>query len=288
MFFQKESPIPTGDTLICQNPTLDIREQKMGRHKINKGKEKSDCRSQIWTLYFDASKSQEGSGAWCILIDSKGKHHLLSCRIEFECTNNTVEYEALVQRLKKAIDLNVKELKVFRDSEIIVRQVRNTIHSNSPHLKNYQQEVHRLIEHFEAFNIAAIPRAKNTLVESLATTASKLSALEDYEASRFTVELLYKPSVPNNIANWKVFAGDEQIINFLTNQDNFKYLAIDDEEFQEKSMETDPRTDQPMDKSKAHTIPKGIANLENLFDLKERFKGSRNERPIVLVPSMKL
>jgi hypothetical protein len=63
--------------------------------------------------------------------------------------------------------------------------------------------------------------------------------------------------------------GDEQIINFLTNQDNFKYLAIDDEEFQEKSIEIDPQTGQPMDKSKDHTIPKGIANLENLFYLKQ-------------------
>jgi hypothetical protein len=138
MVFQEESPIPTGDTLFCQNPVLEIMEQKMGRHEINKGKEKSDCRSQIWTLYFDGSKSQEGSGAGCILIDPKGKCHFLSCRLEFECTNNTVEYEALVQGLKKSIDLNVKELKVFGDSEIIVRQVRNTIHCNSPHLKNYQ------------------------------------------------------------------------------------------------------------------------------------------------------
>jgi hypothetical protein len=133
--------------------------------------------------------------------------------------------------------------------------------------------VHRLIEHFEAFNITAIPRAKNFLADSLATTASRLSPLEYYEASRFTVELLYKSSVPNNISNGKVFEGDEQIISFLTNQDNFKDLAIDDEEFQEHSIETDHREDQHMDRSKAHTIPKGIANLENLFDLKERFKG---------------
>ena len=31
-----------------------------------------------------------------------------------------------------------------------------------------------------------------------------------------------------------------------------------------------------MDKSKGHTIPKWIANLENIFDLKERFKGPKN------------
>jgi hypothetical protein len=62
----------------------------------------------------------------------------------------------------------------------------------------------------------------------------------------------------------------------LANQDNFKDLAINDEVFQEQSTETDPQTDQPTDRSKSHTIPKGITNLENLFDLRERFKGSKN------------
>ena len=110
----------------------------------------------------------------CILIDPKGKRHFLSYRLEFECTNNITEYEALVQGLKKSIDLNVKELKVFEDSEIIDRQARNTIHCNYPHLKNYQQEVYRLIENLEAFNITVIPRKKNILADSLATTTSKL------------------------------------------------------------------------------------------------------------------
>jgi hypothetical protein len=92
------------------------------------------------------------------------------------------------------------------------------------------------------------------------------------------MELLYKPSVPNNIFNWKVLEVHEQIINFLTNQDNFKDLAIDDEVFQEKSTEIDPRIGQPIEKSKSHTILKGIANFENLFDLKERFKGPKKAK----------
>jgi hypothetical protein len=79
--------------------------------------------------------------------------------------------------------MDVKELKVFGDSEIIVRQVRNTIHCNSPHLKNYEQEVHRLIEFFEDLNITMIPRAKNILDDSLSTASSRLSPLEYYEAS---------------------------------------------------------------------------------------------------------
>jgi ribonuclease HI len=267
--FQEKSSMPTKDSLFCQNPVPGRVEKKGGQHNINNGEGRTDCHSCIWTLYFDGSNSQEGSGAGCILIDLRGRCHFLSCRLEFECTNNIAEYEALVQGLNKDIDLNVKELKVFRDLEIIIRQVRNTIHCNLSHLKNYQQEVHRLIELFGVFNLTTIPREKNALVDSLDTTASRISPLEDYEASQFTVELLYKPLVPNNISNWKFFEGDEQIIIFLTNQDNFKDLAIDDEEFQENSMERGPMEVWHTDKSKAHTIPKGIANLEDLFDLKE-------------------
>jgi hypothetical protein len=84
MVFQEKSSIPTEDTLFCQDPVLEITEQKIGEKESNKKEEKGDCRSQIWTIYFDGSKSQEGSGAGCILIDPKGKRHFLSCRLEFE------------------------------------------------------------------------------------------------------------------------------------------------------------------------------------------------------------
>jgi hypothetical protein len=122
------------------------------------------------------------------------------------------------------------------------------------------------------------PWKKLTLFNSIAIDASSLSPLEYYEASQFTVELLYKTSVPNNISNWKVFEGYEQIISFLTNQDNFKDLAIDDEEFQENSTKRGPMEDQHTDISKGHMISKGVANLEDLFDLKEQFKGPKRER----------
>ena len=100
--------MPTEDSLFCQNPVPGRVEGKGGQHNINNDEGMNDCNSCFCTLYFDGSNSQEGLGAGCILIDLRGRHHFLSCRLEFECTNNTAEYEALVQGLKKAIDLNVK------------------------------------------------------------------------------------------------------------------------------------------------------------------------------------
>jgi ribonuclease HI len=74
----------------------------------------------------------------CILKDPNGKKILIACRLEFQCTNNIVEYEALLQGLRKAIDLKARKIKVFGDYEIVIRQVRNTIHFLSSHLKHYQ------------------------------------------------------------------------------------------------------------------------------------------------------
>jgi hypothetical protein len=77
LFFQEKSSIPMRDTLFCQNSTLELAKQEVGEQEVNKGNENSDSHSQIWTLYFDRSKSQEGSGAGCILINPIGKCHLL-------------------------------------------------------------------------------------------------------------------------------------------------------------------------------------------------------------------
>jgi ribonuclease HI len=82
----------------------------------------------MWTMFFYGSKTWDGAGIGCVLIDPSQGKTLISCLLEFECTNNTAEYEALFQGLKKSIDLQVKYLKVFGDSEIITQQVRNTIH----------------------------------------------------------------------------------------------------------------------------------------------------------------
>ena len=51
---------------------------------------------EICSLYFDGSKSREGVGVGCVLIDPKGNKTFISCRLEFECTNNTIEYESVL------------------------------------------------------------------------------------------------------------------------------------------------------------------------------------------------
>ena len=99
---------------------------------------------------------------------------MLSCRLEFLCTNNTAEYEAVIQGLKNALDLTVKVLVAFSDSEIIVRQVCNSIHCLSNHLQSYQKEVWNMISTFDSFTIESIPRFQNQEADLLVNVASWL------------------------------------------------------------------------------------------------------------------
>ena len=50
----------------------------------------------VWTLFFERSRSKEGAGVGCVLIDPKGIKTMIACRLEFECTNNVNDYESLV------------------------------------------------------------------------------------------------------------------------------------------------------------------------------------------------
>ena len=49
-----------------------------------------------WHLSFDGSRSNEGVGVGCMLLEPAGNKFMLSCRLEFICTNNIAEYEALI------------------------------------------------------------------------------------------------------------------------------------------------------------------------------------------------
>jgi ribonuclease HI len=234
--------------------------------------------AQISSLNFDGSKSK-GVGAGCVLIDLAGNTIFISFRLEFKCTNNIIEYEALLQGIRKALDMDVHNLMVFGDSKIMVRQVRNSIHCLSPHLKIYQTEVWSLMQKFPAFNINSIPRLSNSEAGLLANVTSKLFPTEGLSPNVFLIKLLFRMSIPNNITNWRVFDDDQQIINFLHMEDIFQGEIIDEgthnENLRNFTVISDPRS--PKSTSDLiNSIPRSIVRLEIFYDLHDKFRGSVN------------
>jgi hypothetical protein len=123
--------------------------------------------------------------------------------------------------------MNIQNLTILGDSQIVVRQVRDYIHCLSPHLKSYQSEVWNLMNKFSSFNINSIPRLNNSEAYLLANVASKLFPAKGLSPDAFSVQLFFRPSVPDNITNWRVFDDDQQIINFLHMEETFQGTVID-------------------------------------------------------------
>jgi len=102
-------------SIQCTNHTnIETKENSTSMHNIKRD-------PNMWTLVFDGLKSLEGASVGCILKDPIGKKVMITCMMEFQCTNNTIQYEALLQGLKKSIDLKAKKIKVFGDSGIVIR-----------------------------------------------------------------------------------------------------------------------------------------------------------------------
>ena len=131
-----------------------------------------------------------------------------------------------------------------------------------------------LMNKFEAFNIKSIPHTLNHEDDMLANVASSLCPSDDFSHENFSVELIYRPSVPDNITNWRVFEDDEQIINFLHSEDTFKGSVIDDEQH-ETLLQASTSKEKP---EHSNIIPKNIVRLEKLFDLQEKFRRPTNTK----------
>ncbi len=113
----------------------------------------------------------------------------MACILEFECTNNaTTEYKELVHVIEKEINLGVREIQIFGDSEIVVWQVKNQIHYFSMHLLNYRNKVHKLFKLVDEISIQSIPCNQNSMADLLANIASKLIPLHDLMTMSFFVQ----------------------------------------------------------------------------------------------------
>ncbi|XP_059064753.1 uncharacterized protein LOC131856833 [Cryptomeria japonica] len=77
----------------------------------------------VWDMYFDGSRCQTSLGAGVVFVSLEGKLVPLSFRLEFNCTNNIVEYEALIVGFRAVISMGVKNIRIHGDSKLIVNQV---------------------------------------------------------------------------------------------------------------------------------------------------------------------
>ena len=124
-------------------------------------------------LYTDgAARGNPGpAGAGAVIINPDG--HIVAKIGKFlgDSTNNVAEYMGLILGLRRAKAMGIKDLDVFSDSELLVRQIAGEYAVKAEHLKPLHQEAKALIGGFDAVQVRHIPREENAQADAMSNRA---------------------------------------------------------------------------------------------------------------------
>ena len=129
-------------------------------------------KDEEWILLFDRVFNALGHDIGAILISLKGRIIMFIAKLCFNCTNNMAEYEACVIGIQAMLDLEVKYLKVYRDSTLVIYQLRIDWGTWDAKLVLYHKHIKELLEHFKEITLHHIPREDNKIIDALMTLSS--------------------------------------------------------------------------------------------------------------------
>jgi ribonuclease HI len=92
-------------------------------------------------------------------------------KLDFSCTNNIAEYEALLLGLRKLKAMGIRRAILKTDLHVISGHVDNSRKARDPKLEKYLDAVQRLEASFEGFSVKNIPRGENEHADLLAKSA---------------------------------------------------------------------------------------------------------------------
>jgi ribonuclease HI len=123
-------------------------------------------------VYFDgASRGNPGPAAvgWAVVtsdgVVAEGNDTI------GRTTNNRAEYAALVRALEAARDMGFDEVDVRGDAQLVVKQIRGEWNTNDPDLRERRVRARELLDGFDRWSIAHVPREVNDRADALANEA---------------------------------------------------------------------------------------------------------------------
>ena len=88
-----------------------------------------------------------------LVLDPEGVIMEHALRFNFKTFNNGAKYEALIVGLKMAKDLNIKKLKFFNNSQLVIEQIWGHYEIKDPIISQYLHNVKELSENFDDLQI---------------------------------------------------------------------------------------------------------------------------------------
>ena len=118
-----------------------------------------------WRMYFDSTANHSRYGIGVLLISPHGDHIPRSVCLAFSnrhpATNNIVEYEACILELETAFELRIRQIEVFGDSNLVLRQIQGHWKTRDVKLRPYHAYLELLVGRFDDLSYTHLPRVQN-------------------------------------------------------------------------------------------------------------------------------
>ncbi|XP_071918759.1 uncharacterized protein [Coffea arabica] len=132
-----------------------------------------------------ADDISEQSPEWRLFFDAK---------LQFACTNNMAEYEACIFGLEMALEMEIKELIAFSDSDLLVHQTLKQWITKDSKILPYHCSLLTLAKQFRNLEFRHLPRARNAFADALATLASMIQYPDELKIEPIQIQLQDKPA----------------------------------------------------------------------------------------------
>ena len=111
------------------------------------------------------------AGAGAVLVEPSGQVVDRLGKFLGTQTTNFAEYTGLLLGLKRARELGVREVEVFADSELMIRQLGGRYQVRSPSLRPLYEEELRLLNEFDRVKLVHVPREMNRAADEMSNRA---------------------------------------------------------------------------------------------------------------------
>jgi ribonuclease HI len=122
-----------------------------------------------YSMYFDGcSKGNPGSGgAGAVIYEGSKEITAICTNVGVNVTNNYSEYVGLKIGLEKALELQIKELTVYGDSMLVIKQMSRTYKVKSENLMLVYEQCKELASMFESIKFIHVYRNENKRADTL-------------------------------------------------------------------------------------------------------------------------
>ena len=100
-------------------------------------------------------------------------------RLQYQATNNEVEYEAFLKGLELAKSMEAKSILILGDFQLIMGQVNGMYEAKEERMKKYLSRVMCLVKRFEKVDFVQIPREENVEADTIAKEASANESMDE-------------------------------------------------------------------------------------------------------------